>query len=171
MNSRKRFRAEINNDYAQLVSSKKLRRFTTKNKLKTIDSNETHDSNPSIKLVTHIPNELIPKFRQVAKDIEPKNYSKPENWVQPEQAVVTSREEVIKAERDGVVKAVNTRLDYSRAARSLKIASDPNLSKAEQARTDQEVPMRNTHIDRSGKKVSLLKKFFAEANEKIKTRQ
>lgn len=168
MEPRRRFRADISNDYARLVSSKKLRRL--KPKLKTIDPDDSTESSPSVKLVTHIPNDMIPRFKEVAKNGEPKNYSKPENWIKPKQEEAPSRDEVMEAERNGVKKALDTRIDYSRAARSLKIASDPNR-KTELFKTDQEIPSRNMYKDKTGKKISVLQKFFEEAEVKLNSMQ
>lgn len=106
---------------------------------------------------------MIPKFQKFINKHQ-KDFTKPAHWIEVPREEPPSREDVIKAERSGVKKAIDTRLDYSRAARSLKIIeTEPN--RTETNNRDQEIPSRR--IDKKGRNLSTLQQFFEEANEKI----
>lgn len=126
--SRKRFRADISDVYIKSMfnSSRRAKRpnlGAPENGCSLVV--DPSSEAPSIKSITAIPVEMLPKTRAIIKQRLQKELVHPDHWAGLQRAAKKSREEVFQAEKDSIEKQLNQQQVWSRAALALSSAKRP----------------------------------------------
>lgn len=178
MDSRKRFKSNISDEYVRKMFDKSHRKRKQNLKVATDDSPLSNSST-----IMSIPSKLL-VTNKLAQTSRKRSIAKPENWLPPKESITPSRSDVMKVEKDNITKKLKEQQGWRRAARSLNVAinkpksalvhrpiipdedDDDNFSRrSDLPTTDQGYIVRKNHskefLDSFFKKASLIKAEMA----------
>lgn len=151
MESRPRkFKADISDDYAQKLLKKGQKRYRP---AKAIDSAPTviehcpykkygtpiRDGGSATITIQSLPSDALRKHKTLPSRERRREYSKPENWIQPVEKPKPSRREVMLEEYNNITKSASLREEWSRSCRCLVTATRQSSIKSRTSDDDQHV--------------------------------
>lgn len=124
---RRKFKSEISASSIDKLIEKRQRKrnFMTNKKPYSADYQQVALEAKSLGLksgqdtvIKDIPYELLPKYKHLQRVQKPAQFEKPEHWVAPKKEAKFSRVDTLQMEQDSILKTVDRRATWSRAARA-----------------------------------------------------